>query len=65
MNKIPTEIQVSSEDGKESEPYILTIRMDGSKPTCPLTFIADGKPVFSLGSDEVDDFCEILTDLVP
>jgi hypothetical protein len=65
MNTNIQQIRIFSEDGNREYPYELVIDMDGTKPTCPITFYSAGIPVFSLGSDEVDQFCEELQKLVP
>jgi len=60
MTTITEKIIVHSEDGESEYPSTLDIRMDGSKPTCPVTFWMDETPVFSMASDEVAFFCEAL-----
>jgi hypothetical protein len=60
MTTITEKITVCSEDGDNDYPCTLEIRMDGSKPTCPVTFYMEDKPVFSMASDEIPAFCEAL-----
>jgi hypothetical protein len=63
MTTITTEIIIYSEDGDGKYPASIILRMDDSKPDCPVTFWADGKPVFSLGYQEISKFCKILTSM--
>jgi hypothetical protein len=63
MTTITEKITIHSEDGEKSHPSEITLTMDGSQPDCPVTFWADGKPVFSLGSHEIAEFCEQLQTL--
>lgn len=65
MTSITHEIHVYSENGDPEHPGDMRLSMNGSNPDCPITFFRDGKPVFSLGADEVDDFCKLLQSLVP
>jgi hypothetical protein len=63
MNTNIQQIQIFSEN--REYPNELIIDIDGTKPTCPITFYSAGIPVFSLASYEVDQFCEELQKLVP
>jgi hypothetical protein len=45
MTTITEGIIVYSEDGDSEYPHQLEIRMDGLKPTCPVTFWMDDTPV--------------------
>lgn len=63
MTKNLIEIEILSEDGDDSHPATLTLRLDGSKPDCPITFYSDGKAVFSLGNDEISEFVAALESL--
>jgi len=63
MTTITTEIIIYSEDGDSKHPASITLKMDDSKPDCPVTFLADDKPVFSLGYQEISKFCETLTSM--
>lgn len=54
-----------SENGKRDQGHAITLEMDGSEPDCPISFVFDGKPVFSLGADEVDEFTKAIESLVP
>jgi len=63
MTTITEKITVCSEDGDACYPSVLDLRMDGSKPDCPVTFWANGKAVFSMSSDEIPAFCKALSSL--
>jgi hypothetical protein len=63
MTTITHQIKIYSEEGDRDHPSELEVRMDGSKPECPLTFWVDGKAVFSMGSCEVHEFCKELSRL--
>jgi hypothetical protein len=63
MNTITEKITIYSEDGEKSHPSEITLIMDGKQPDCPVTFWADGKPVFSMGCHEIEEFCEQLKTL--
>jgi hypothetical protein len=65
MNTLIEKIRVISEHGDRQYPNELTAKMDGTKPACPITLYSGGIPIFSLGEDEVDDFCKQLKSLVP
>lgn len=65
MTSITHVIHVYSENGDPEFPGDIRLSMNGSNPDCPITFFQKGEPVFSLGSDEVDDFCKLLQSLVP
>jgi hypothetical protein len=58
-------MDIHSEFGDREINRWITIEMDGSKPDCPITFIVDGNPVFSIGSEEIDDFVKALDSIVP
>ena len=59
------QVKIYSESGDGKYPNDLVAKMDGSQPDCPITFYSGGVPVFSLGADEVAEFCEELSKLVP
>ena len=63
MTTITERITVCSEDGDPEYPSTMEIRMDGSKPECPVTFWMDETPVFSMASDEMPAFCKALSAL--
>jgi hypothetical protein len=63
MTTITEKITIHSEFGERSHPSQITLSMDGTQPDCPVTFWADGKAVFSLGNDEIQEFCEQLQKL--
>ena len=65
MNTLTEQIRIYSEDGEADINREITLKMVGNDPNCPITFYVDDKAVFSLGSDEVDDFRETLKSLVP
>ena len=65
MHTLIEQISVMSENGNSQYPNELTAKMDGTKPECPITLYSGGIPIFSLGEDEVDDFCKQLKSLVP
>ena len=65
MTRLTTRLDIHSETGDCKTNNAVTLEMDGSQPDCPISFIIDGKPVFSLGADEVSQFAESLESLVP
>ena len=65
MTKNITRMDLYSDNGQRDQGNDITLEMDGSKPDCPISFIVDGKPVFSLGADEVAEFTKALESLVP
>lgn len=65
MNTLIETIRFISENGDNQYPDELTAKIDGTKPECPITLYSGGIPIFSLGEDEMDDFCEQLKSLVP
>ena len=65
MTTLTTRLDIHSENGDRKTNNAITLEMDGSQPDCPVSFIVDGKPVFSLGSDEVEEFTNLLQALVP
>lgn len=65
MDTLIEQIRVMSEHGDRQYPCELTAKMDGTKPECPVTLYSGGIPIFSLGENEVDDFCEQLKSLAP
>ena len=54
-----------SEYGDRQYPCEIVVEMDGTKPDTPVTFYSGGMPIFSLGSDEISEFCEQISKLVP
>ncbi len=65
MTTIITKIEFNAEYGDDQYPTTITAKMDGSKPDCPITLYAGGLPVFSMGENEVEHFCQELKRLVP
>ena len=65
MTAIIEKFAVYSEYGNPEHPSLITVTMDGSKPDCPITFWSEDKPVFSMGSDEIDDFIKQLNAIDP
>ena len=65
MTTLTTRLDIHSETGDRKTNNAITLEMDGSQPDCPISFIVDGKPVFSLGADEAEEFSTRLLDLVP
>jgi hypothetical protein len=61
MTSIITQTEIESEDGDSKYPSKITLKMDGSEMSCPVTFWAKGKPVFSLAADEIPAFCRALS----
>ena len=61
MTSIITQTEIQSEDGDSKYPSSITLKMDGSQMSCPVTFWAKGKPVFSLASEEIPAFCRALS----
>jgi len=61
MTSIITSTEIESEDGDSKYPSLITLKMDGSQMSCPVTFWAKGKPVFSLASEEIPAFCRALS----
>lgn len=65
MNTLTEKLRIYSENGDSQYPNELIAEMDGATPDCPITFYRDGVAVFSMGSEEVAEFCEAITKLVP
>ena len=65
MTTLTTRLDIHAENGDRKTNNTITLELDGSQPDCPISFIIDGKPVFSLGADEVDEFTTHLQSLVP
>ena len=63
MTSITTSTTIYSEDGNSKYPSAITLKMDDSKPNVPITFWANNKPVFSLGAEEIEEFCKILSSM--
>ena len=61
MTSIISQTEIQSEDGDSKYPSLITLKMDGSQMSCPVTFWAEGKPVFSLASEEIPAFCRALS----
>jgi len=61
MTSIITQTEIQSEDGDSKYPSSITLKMDGSQMSCPVTFWAKGKPIFSLAADEIPAFCKALS----
>jgi hypothetical protein len=61
MIEVIEQIDLCSESGKTGHPNEIRIVLDPHHPDCPISFIdAEGKPVFSLGNDEICDLIEAL-----
>ena len=61
MILVINEAKFHSTEGDPKHSGDLTVRLDGSKPECPITFYdRKDRPVFSMGNDEVPEFCELL-----
>ena len=65
MNILIEQIRMYSEYGDRQYPCELVVEMDGTKPDTPITFYSGGMPIFSLGSEEISEFCEQISKLVP
>jgi hypothetical protein len=63
MTSITTNITIYSYDGDSKYPAAITLKMDETKPECPITFWADDKPVFSFGAEEIPAFCKVLNSM--
>jgi len=61
MTSIIAWTNIESEDGDSKYPSKITLKLDGSQMNCPVTFWAEGKPVFSLASEEIPAFCKALS----
>jgi len=65
MNEVIERLEVQSEEGDTGAPTHLKLFMDGTKPSCPITFYNErGEAVFSMGNDEASSFIEALEKLV-
>lgn len=64
MERQILETDLISEDGEPKVNNSIRIRMNPRSPDCPVTFVVDGKSVFSMGNEEVSDFIEALGALV-
>ena len=61
MSTITNSITVFAEDGEPGQPHELTIKLDGSKPDCPVTLYDDeGNAVYSCGNDELHELIDAL-----
>jgi hypothetical protein len=60
MTTITDKITIYSEEGDRNCSATIEARMDSGKPECHVTLYVDDKPVFSMGNDEIDDFCKAL-----
>jgi hypothetical protein len=63
MTNNTKQIRIFSENGKTKYPNELVAIMDPTDPDCPITFFLDGIPIFSLGANEVDEFCKQISKL--
>jgi len=63
MTSITTNITIYSYDGDSKYPASITLKMDETKPECPITFWANDEPVFSFGAEEIPAFCKILNSM--
>lgn len=61
MTTITEKITVYSEEGDKDYPSALEISLDGSQPSCPVTFWRDKTPVFSMAAEEIPAFCKALS----
>lgn len=60
MNIITHKVTLHSDLGDEKYPATLDLRMDETKPDCPVTIWQDDKAIFSMGNDEIHDFIKAL-----
>ena len=65
MKTQTSKITIHSELGRQDQPSIIELSMDGSKPDCPITFWYYGNPFFSMGAEEISDFVDALQSLDP
>ena len=61
MTTTSKEVTIYSEEGDNRYPNKMTIKMDDSSISCPVTFWIKGKAVFSMSSDEISAFIKVLT----
>jgi hypothetical protein len=61
MTIITHKVTLQSELGDAKHPATLELRMDETKPDCPVTFWQNDKAVFSMGNDEIHDFIKALS----
>jgi hypothetical protein len=64
MTHYVEKICIGSDFGDRDYPSRIEISSDGSKPDVPVTFWLDGKATFSMGMDEIEEFCEALKKLI-
>ncbi len=65
MNTLIEQISIYSENGDGQYPNNIVAKLNGKHSDCPITFYSGGMPLFSLGSDEISEFCEEISKLVP
>jgi hypothetical protein len=63
MTNNTEQIRIFSENGKTEYPNELVAKMDPTDPDCPITFFMAGIAIFSLGANEVDEFCKQISKL--
>ena len=61
MTSITIAITIYSEYGDSKYPSEITLKMDETNSKVPITFWANNKPVFSLGAEEIGEFCKALS----
>lgn len=65
MTNYLEQLSIRSEFGDIDLPSMIKIKMNGSHHECPVTFYDDdGKPFFSMGNDEIHEFCEQLSKFI-
>ncbi len=57
-------IVIESNFGDRDYSSEIEVSSDTSKPHVPVTFWRDGKALFSMGMDEIEEFCEALKKLI-
>jgi hypothetical protein len=60
MKTNTNQISIFSENGDNQYPNEIVAEIDGTKHNCPITFYSDGIAIFSLGSGELEEFCDLL-----
>jgi hypothetical protein len=61
MHVLTETITICSEDGDSDYPSSIQIKLDCTRPNCPVTFWRDGVAVFSMAADEIPAFCDALS----
>lgn len=63
MTATTHKITLCSDEGDSKYPGVIDIVLDPTQMDCPVTFWANGVPVFSLGAAEIPAFCEALSSM--